>query len=62
MCDTELPEDLRTMPLQGKTIKDLVTSYNSNLRDILDKHAPWKIIGYVHVLHNHGSLTELRVK
>ena len=40
ICDTELAEDLRTMPLQGKTIKDLVTSYSSNLRNILDKHAP----------------------
>ena len=40
LCDTELAEDLRTMSLQGKTIEDLVTSYNSNLREILDKHAP----------------------
>ena len=31
ICDTELTEDLRTMSLQGKTVKDLVTSYNCNL-------------------------------
>ena len=42
ICDTELAEDLRTMSLQGKTVEDLVTSYNSNLREILDKHAPLK--------------------
>ena len=61
ICDTELAEDLRTMSLQGKTVEDLVTSYNSNLREILDKHAPLKIIGYVHVIHNHGLPTELRM-
>ena len=42
ICDTELAEDLRTMSLQGKTVECLVTSYNSNLREILDKHAPLK--------------------
>ena len=40
--DTELVEDLRTMSLQGNTIEDLVTSYNLNLREFLDKHAPLK--------------------
>ena len=42
ICNTELAEDLRTMSLQGNTIEDLVTSYNVNLREILDKHAPLK--------------------
>ena len=41
-CDTELVEDLRTMSLEGNTIEDLVTAYNLNLREILDKHAPLK--------------------
>ena len=54
ICDTELIEDLRTMSLQGETVEGLVTSYNSKLREILDKHAPLKIVGYVHVIHNHG--------
>ena len=38
----DLAEDLRTMSLQGETIEDLVTSYNSKLSQILDKHAPLK--------------------
>ena len=28
------------MSLQGETVEDLVTSYNSKLSEILDKHAP----------------------
>ena len=40
ICENDLVEDLRTMSLQGKTIEDLVTSYNSKLSEILDKHAP----------------------
>ena len=42
ICDTNLAEDLRTMSLQGEIIEDLVTSYNSKLSEILDKHAPLK--------------------
>ena len=42
ICENDLVEDLRTMSLQGETIEDLVTSYNSKLREILDKHAPLK--------------------
>ena len=42
ICDNDLAEDLRTMSLQGETIEDLVTSYNSKLSEILDKHAPLK--------------------
>ena len=42
ICDTNLAEDLRTMSLQGESIEDLVTSYNSKLSEILDKHAPLK--------------------
>ena len=30
------------MSLQGKSVEDLVTSYNSILSEILDKHAPLK--------------------
>ena len=40
ICENDLVEDLRTMSLQGETIEDLVTSYNSKLSKILDKHAP----------------------
>ena len=32
ICENDLVEDLRTMSLQGETIEDLVTSYNSKLR------------------------------
>ena len=42
ICDNDLAEDLRTMSLQGETIEDLVTLYNSKLNEILDKHAPLK--------------------
>ena len=42
ICDTELAEDLRTMYLQGNTIEDLVTSYNLNTREILEKQSPLK--------------------
>ena len=42
ICDNDLAEDLRTMSLQGETIEDLVTSYNSKLSEILDKHASLK--------------------
>ena len=63
ICDNDLVEDLRTMSLQGETIEDLVTSYNSKLSEILDKHAPLKSSsGCIHVIHNHGSLIELKMK
>ena len=39
ICENDLVEDLRTMSLQGETIEDLVTSYNSTLSEIVDKHA-----------------------
>ena len=39
ICDNDLVEDLRTMSLQGETVEDLVTSYNSKLSEIMDKHA-----------------------
>ena len=42
ICNKNLAEDLRTMSLQGETVEDLVTSYNSKLSEILDKHAPLK--------------------
>ena len=42
ICDTNLAEDLRTMSLQADSVGDLVTSYNSKLSEILDKHAPLK--------------------
>ena len=42
ICGTELAEDLRTMPLQGNTVEDILTLYNLNLREILEKHAPLK--------------------
>ena len=42
ISDTELAENLRTMSLQGETVEDLMTSYNSNPRVILDKHAALK--------------------
>ena len=41
ICENDLV-DLRTMSLQGETVEDLVTSYNSKLREILDKHTPLK--------------------
>ena len=64
ICENDLVEDLSNMSLQGETIEDLVTSYNSKLSEILDKHAPphLKVIGCIHVIHNHGSLTELKMK
>ena len=30
------------MSLQGNTVEDIVTSYNLNLREIFEKHAPLK--------------------
>ena len=42
ICENDLVKDLRTISLQGETIEDLVTSYNSKLSEILDKHAPLK--------------------
>ena len=42
ICNNDLAEDLRTMSLQGETIEDLVTLYNSKLGEILDKHATLK--------------------
>ena len=51
ICDNDLAEDLRTISLQGETVEDLVTSYNSKLSEILDKHAPLKS----HRLHPYHS-------
>ena len=53
------------MSLQGKTIEDLVTLYNSKLSEILDKNAPLKS----HRLHPSHSqpwftdrINEIRVR
>ena len=67
ICDTELVEDLRTMSLHGDTIEDLVTSsYNMNLRKILEKHVPLKECK-LHLCHSQPWFTdkikdELRVR
>ena len=42
ICNNDLAKDLRTMSLLGETVEDLVSSYNSKLSEILDKHAPLK--------------------
>ena len=58
ICDTKLAEDLRTMSLPGNTMEDFVTSYNLNLRDIMEKHAPLK----EHKLHPWHSQPFLQTK
>ena len=53
ICENDLVEDLRTMSLQGETIEDLVTTYNSKLSEILDKHAPLKICSLLFTTMTH---------
>ena len=60
ICDNDLVEDLRTMSLQGETIEDLVTSYNSKLSEILDKHATLKSCR-LHPCHSQPWFTD-RIK
>ena len=60
ICDNDLVEDLRTMSLQDETIEDLVTSYNSKLSEILDKHVPLKSCR-LHPCHSQPWFTD-RIK
>ena len=64
ICNNDLAEDLRTMSLQSETVEDLVTSYNSKLSEILDKHAPLKscrLHKHDHINHNVIDITMVTI-